>query len=101
MSADMNDQKMFDLEQMESIRRAVVTAPPPAREMTKKELIQALVPDLNSARLNGHSAQSLCDVLGGLGVKTTPREITRLMRASATSSARSKARKEPKSEAML
>lgn len=97
----MNDRKMFDLEQIESIRRAVATAPPPARKMTKKELTQALIPDLNSARLNGHNAHSLCDVLSGLGVKTTPREIARLMRASATGSARAKARKEPKSEPML
>lgn len=101
MNDDMNDKKMFDLEQIENIRRAVVTAPPPARKMTKKELIQALVPDLNSARQNGHNAQSLCEVLSGLGVIATPRTITQLLRTNAQNAARTKARKEPKSEPQI
>lgn len=85
---------MYETEHLDALKNALVSAPAPARKMTKKELIQALLPDLNAARSNGHNAQSLCAVLDASGVKTTPRLITQLMRVRSPIAPSARTRKE-------
>ena len=89
-----NTKHLYGTEHVDALKNALASAPAPARKMTKKELIQALLPDLNAARSNGHNVQSLCAVLDASGVKTTPRQITQLMRVMAPIAPSARTRKE-------
>jgi hypothetical protein len=60
---------------IESLAASIKAAPPPPKELTKREAVQAVMPELRDAMAGGHTAASLSAVLQQDGLKVGARTL--------------------------
>lgn len=60
---------------IESLAASIRAAPAPVKEMTKREAVQAVMPELRDAMAGGHTAVSLAAVLQQDGLKVGARTL--------------------------
>lgn len=60
---------------IESLVASIKAAPPPPKEMTKREAVQAVMSELRDAMAGGHTAVSLAAVLQQDGLKVGARTL--------------------------
>lgn len=75
----MDDTKDTNRATVEVLARALRAAPVPARELTKKEKLEALVPELKKQLARGHTFDSLANVLTTKGLPVSGRALRALL----------------------
>jgi hypothetical protein len=60
---------------IESLAASIKAAPPPPKELTKREAVQAVMPEIRDAMASGHTAASLSFVLQQDGLKVGARTL--------------------------
>lgn len=74
--------QLFDAEQIDGIKTALMNAPAPARKLTVRETLEAMSSELKEACARGHNANSLTKILIQSGLSTNERAVARALRAS-------------------
>lgn len=89
-NAEVRAQNVQQNYTLESLSIAIKSAPPPPREVTKKEALIELKKDLLAASKNGHTPASLVEVLRCAGLKVSQRAVANLVRESKPKTAASR-----------
>lgn len=76
----MATKQMLDCMQIEKLKTELGDAPVPARKLTVKETVMALVPSLRDAQARGHTIESLVAVLAGQGLTISARSLGQITR---------------------
>jgi len=71
--------QLFSREAVKDIAAALVSAPAPAKRLTKKETLAALVPELKKAVEKGHTNETIAAVLAARGLIVSARAIARAL----------------------
>ena len=90
MKTGKNTKPLLDQKDIYEIAQALLNAPPPPRNLTRKEALHELVDQLREARTRGHTIDSLADVLTAKGLPISARSIAEVLRESAPKNAHSK-----------
>ncbi len=72
----MSGRNTFTKTDLELMGKELESSPAPERPMTKSEALDALAPQLKTARVRGHTLASLVAQLATLGLKTHARAIS-------------------------
>ena len=90
MNTGKNTKPLLDKKDIDEIAEALLNAPPPTRQMTRKEALHELVDQLREARSRGHTLDSLSNVLAARGLQISARCIGEAMREPAQKNTQSR-----------
>ena len=90
MNNGKNTRPLLDQKDIDEIGEALLHAPPPTRQLTRKEALHGLVDQLKEARTRGHTFGSLADVLAAKGLPISARVLAEALRESSPKNARSR-----------